>query len=60
MPHASETAPRRDIFAWDRLTGPEKEALRGLISVHSYANSRDQIDPQLMTAAERAALPPVR
>jgi len=28
--------------------------------VHSYANSRDQIDPQLMTPEERAALPPVR
>jgi alpha-ketoglutarate-dependent 2,4-dichlorophenoxyacetate dioxygenase len=47
-------------LAWDRLTGPEKETLRGLIVVHSYANSRDQIDPQLMTPGERAALPPVR
>ena len=28
--------------------------------MHSYANSRDQIDPALMTAEERAALPPVR
>jgi alpha-ketoglutarate-dependent 2,4-dichlorophenoxyacetate dioxygenase len=47
-------------LAWDRLPGREKEALRDLIVVHSYANSRDQIDPQLMTPEERAALPPVR
>jgi alpha-ketoglutarate-dependent 2,4-dichlorophenoxyacetate dioxygenase len=47
-------------LAWDRLPGREKEALRDLIVVHSYANSRDQIDPKLMKQEERAALPPVR
>jgi alpha-ketoglutarate-dependent 2,4-dichlorophenoxyacetate dioxygenase len=47
-------------LAWNRLPNREKEALRDLIVVHSYANSRDQIDPQLMTPEERAALPPVR
>ena len=47
-------------LAWDRLPARKKEALRDLIVVHSYANSRDQIDPQLMTPEERAALPPVR
>lgn len=47
-------------LAWDRLPSRKKEELRGFIVVHSYANSRDQIDPQLMTPEERAALPPVR
>ena len=35
-------------------------ALGDLVVVHSYATSRDQIDPALMTPEERAALPPVR
>ena len=47
-------------LAWDRLPDQQKEELRDLVVVHSYANSRDQIDPQLMTPEERAALPPVR
>ena len=47
-------------LAWDRLLDQQKEALRDLTIVHSYANSRDQIDPQLLTPEERAALPPVR
>jgi alpha-ketoglutarate-dependent 2,4-dichlorophenoxyacetate dioxygenase len=46
-------------LAWDRLPSSQKEQLRDLAVVHSYANSRDQIDPQLMTPEERAALPPV-
>jgi alpha-ketoglutarate-dependent 2,4-dichlorophenoxyacetate dioxygenase len=47
-------------LAWDRLPDGRKEELRGLVAVHSYANSRDQIDPALMTGEERAALPAVR
>jgi alpha-ketoglutarate-dependent 2,4-dichlorophenoxyacetate dioxygenase len=47
-------------LAWDRLPSQEKQKVRDLAVVHSYANSRDQIDPQLMTPEERAALPPVR
>ena len=47
-------------LAWDRLPGQQKEELRDLVAVHSYANSRDQIDPRLMTPEERTALPPVR
>ena len=47
-------------LAWDRLPDAQKEELRDLVAVHSYANSRDQIDPALMTPEERAALPPVR
>jgi alpha-ketoglutarate-dependent 2,4-dichlorophenoxyacetate dioxygenase len=34
--------------------------LRDAIVSHSYANSRDQIDPGLMTPTERAVIPPVR
>ena len=47
-------------LAWDRLPSSQKEELRDLAVMHSYANSRDQIDPQLMTPEERAALPPVQ
>jgi alpha-ketoglutarate-dependent 2,4-dichlorophenoxyacetate dioxygenase len=47
-------------LAWDRLPGARKAALRDLVAVHSYAKSRDQIDPKLMTPEERAVLPPVR
>jgi alpha-ketoglutarate-dependent 2,4-dichlorophenoxyacetate dioxygenase len=47
-------------LAWERLP-PERQARLGDAVVwHSYANSRDQIDPELMTAAEREVLPPVR
>jgi len=58
--HGGETEFTSTRLAWDQLPEQEKEELRNLIVVHSYANSRDQIDPQLMTPAERAALPPVR
>jgi alpha-ketoglutarate-dependent 2,4-dichlorophenoxyacetate dioxygenase len=47
-------------LAW-ALLPPERQAqLKDAIVTHSYANSRDQIHPELMTAEERAALPPVR
>lgn len=47
-------------LAWDRLSDGQKDELRDLVAVHSYATSRDQIDPALMTPVERAALPEVR
>ena len=47
-------------LAWDRLSDEQREELRDLVVVHSYATSRDQIDPALMTPVERAALPAVR
>jgi alpha-ketoglutarate-dependent 2,4-dichlorophenoxyacetate dioxygenase len=47
-------------LAWERLPPARQARLGDLIVTHSYANSRDQIHPELMTAAERAALPPVR
>jgi len=36
-----------------------RAAINGLSAIHSYATSRDQIDPALMSAEERACLPPV-
>ncbi len=47
-------------LAWDRLSDGQREELRNLVVAHSYATSRDQIDPALMTPVERAALPPIR
>ncbi len=47
-------------LAWERLPASRQEQLRDRIVTHSYANSRDQIDPELMTPAERAVLPPVK
>jgi alpha-ketoglutarate-dependent 2,4-dichlorophenoxyacetate dioxygenase len=46
--------------AWSRLDAKMQEHLRDSIATHSCANSRDQLDPQLMTAVERKTLPPVR
>jgi len=46
--------------AWRRLAPTRQIRLRDAIVTHAYANSRDQIDPGLMTPAERAAVPPVR
>jgi len=47
-------------LAWDRLPSAMQARLRDRIVTHAYAHSRDQIDPALLTAAERAALPPVQ
>jgi alpha-ketoglutarate-dependent 2,4-dichlorophenoxyacetate dioxygenase len=47
-------------LAWERLAAARQAQLQDRIVTHSYANSRDQIDPELMTPAERAVLPPVR
>ena len=47
-------------LAWERLPASRQASLRDRIVTHSYANSRDQIDPELMTPAERAVLPPVK
>lgn len=47
-------------LAWERLPLDRQARLRNVVVRHSYAASRDQIDPDLMTAAEREALPPVR
>ncbi|UYN96236.1 MAG: TauD/TfdA family dioxygenase [Enhydrobacter sp.] len=47
-------------LAWDRLPSDLQTRLRDAVATHSYANSRDQIHPDLATQIERKALPPVR
>jgi alpha-ketoglutarate-dependent 2,4-dichlorophenoxyacetate dioxygenase len=47
-------------LAWERLPSNRRAQLCDLIILHSYAASRDQIDPELMTPAERDELPPMR
>ncbi|MBV8393110.1 MAG: TauD/TfdA family dioxygenase, partial [Alphaproteobacteria bacterium] len=46
--------------AWARLPASMQDKLRNAVATHSYANSRDQIHPDLANAEERRALPPVR
>ncbi len=47
-------------LAWERLPADLQERLKNSVATHSYANSRDQIHPDLANAEERKALPPVR
>ncbi len=47
-------------LAWERLPADMQERLKNSVATHSYANSRDQIHPDLANAEERKALPPVR
>jgi alpha-ketoglutarate-dependent 2,4-dichlorophenoxyacetate dioxygenase len=58
--HGGETEFASTRQAWSRLLPAMQVRLRDAIVSHSYANSRDQIDPGLMTPAERAVVPPVR
>lgn len=46
--------------AWSALSPERKAAIGDLEVLHSYATSRDKIDPLMMSAEERAALPPQR
>jgi alpha-ketoglutarate-dependent 2,4-dichlorophenoxyacetate dioxygenase len=47
-------------LAWERLPGDLQSRLKDAVATHSYANSRDQIHPDLATEIERRSLPPVR
>jgi alpha-ketoglutarate-dependent 2,4-dichlorophenoxyacetate dioxygenase len=47
-------------LAWERLPADLQGKLQDAVATHSYANSRDQIHPDLANAEERKALPPVR
>lgn len=47
-------------LAWERLPSDLQAKLKDAVATHSYANSRDQIHPDLANAEERKALPPVR
>ena len=44
--------------AWSALPAERKAAVGDLEVIHSYATSRDKVDPNMMNAEERAALPP--
>ena len=55
-----ETEYTSTRLAWERLPADMQEKLRDAVATHSYANSRDQIHPDLANAEERKALPPVR
>ena len=46
--------------AWERLPSDVQGKLKDAVATHSYANSRDQIHPDLATEMERRVLPPVR
>ena len=46
--------------AWSALPEKRKSAVENLEVIHSYATSRDKIDPRMMGPDERAALPPVQ
>jgi alpha-ketoglutarate-dependent 2,4-dichlorophenoxyacetate dioxygenase len=54
----TEFVSMRAVYA--ELPDELKQAVEGKVAIHDYAYSRGKIDPDLMTAAERAALPPVR
>ena len=47
-------------LAWERLPTELQTRLKDAVATHSYANSRDQIHPDLATEVERRQLPPVR
>jgi len=55
-----ETEYTSTRLAWERLPADMQEKLKDAVATHSYANSRDQIHPDLANAEERKALPPVR
>ncbi len=55
-----ETEYTSTRLAWERLPADMQERLKNAVATHSYANSRDQIHPDLANAEERKALPPVR
>jgi alpha-ketoglutarate-dependent 2,4-dichlorophenoxyacetate dioxygenase len=59
-PSGGETEFCSTRLAWERLPPARQAKLKNLIVTHSYHYSRDQIDPQLMTAEQRSAMPPVK
>ena len=58
--HGGDTELTSTRAAWSRLSPAMHSRLRDAVVTHAYAYSRDQVDPELMTASEREALPPVR
>ena len=58
--HGGDTELTSTREAWSRLSPGVRSRLRDAVVTHAYAYSRGQIAPDLMTASEREALPPVR
>lgn len=54
----TEYLSMRAVYA--ALSADLKQAVEGRIAIHDYAYGRSKIDPNLVTDAERAAVPPVR
>jgi alpha-ketoglutarate-dependent 2,4-dichlorophenoxyacetate dioxygenase len=55
-----ETQYTSTRLAWDRLSAELQARLLDAVATHSYANSRDQIHPDMVGAEERKQMPPVR
>ena len=58
-PEGGETEFASTRLAWGRLSPAERERFAGAFAWHDYAHSRGKIHPELATAVERTALPPV-
>jgi alpha-ketoglutarate-dependent 2,4-dichlorophenoxyacetate dioxygenase len=56
----SETQFVSTRAAWARLSDSDRNDLQGLVVEHNYLFSREQIDPHMVSAEERALLPGVR
>lgn len=59
-PEGGETEYAGMIAAWEELPAATRARIDGRIGLHSFATSRDRIDPTLMSREERDALPPVK
>jgi alpha-ketoglutarate-dependent 2,4-dichlorophenoxyacetate dioxygenase len=59
-PVGGETQFASMVAAFEDLEPDRQRTLADAVAVHSFATSRDRIDPGLATPAERRALPPVR
>jgi alpha-ketoglutarate-dependent 2,4-dichlorophenoxyacetate dioxygenase len=58
-PTGGETQFASTRLAWERLPGALKQRLESAYAWHDYAHSRGKIAPQLASAREKSALPPV-
>jgi alpha-ketoglutarate-dependent 2,4-dichlorophenoxyacetate dioxygenase len=54
----TEYISMRAVYA--ELPDELKQAVEGRVAIHDYTYGRSRIDPNLVTAEERAAVPPVR
>lgn len=59
-PEGGETEFLSTRAVWRELPEDIKRRIDGMVAWHSYFNSRRQIDPEMMTAEEHQAVPPVK